>query len=135
MDEIHLYARNHKNKKLARIVRETATNDFMSLFYDGFYDLLPRLPDGFAYSPGSGVVLKMSHVEPHRDDRMGCTMPGFKHWGGAFGLTQGFLKLHVCNSSKAIHEGQFVMFKDNKMHSVYAQRQWKGVAVQVLKKR
>ena len=130
-----MYARNHKSKELARIVREIATNDFMSSFDDDFYDLLPKLPDGFAYSPGSGVALKMSHVEPHMDDRIGCILRGFKYWGGAFGLTQGFLKLHVCNSSMQINAGQFVMFRDNKMHSVYAKKQWKGVAVQVLKKR
>jgi hypothetical protein len=135
MKEIHILAENHFCSKLAKVIHQTGTNDFMSSFHNDFFHLLPKLPEQFIYAPDSGVALKMKHVDSHIDDFVGQAVPGYLYWGGMFGLTQGYAKIHVCNSNMNIGRGDFILFKDRKMHSVYANKLWKGLAVQVLKKR
>ena len=96
---------------------------------------LPKLPDGYIYSPNSGVCLTMKGVEPHFDDMVGETVRGYKFVGGAFGLTKGYCTLHVGKEYEKLGAGDWVMFDDGIAHSVFATAKWYGFAVQILKKR
>jgi len=130
------FAQRHKSRPLEVWARNFATSDFMAGFDDDdVFPHLPKLPDGYIYSPDSGVALTLKCVDAHRDDPIGCTVKGYKYAGGVFGLTKGYCTLHVGNEYERLGPGDWVMFNDNIVHSVFATAKWYGFAVQILKKR
>jgi hypothetical protein len=130
------FAQRYKSSPLELWARTFATSDFMAGFDDrDVFPHLPKLPDGYIYSPNSGVCLTMKGVEPHFDDMVGETVRGYKFVGGAFGLTKGYCTLHVGKEYEKLGAGDWVMFDDGIAHSVFATAKWYGFAVQILKKR
>jgi hypothetical protein len=121
----------HPTAAQRRMVRDLAD--------DSFTTTLPRdfgpVPCGSAWKPDltTSVALRMRCVEPHQDDWVGAGRP--RRHAAVFWLVDApkfeDLILHVGTVAKRMRTGDFVLFNDSVMHSVFAKRVWRGCAYQV----
>lgn len=135
-DTIYKFASNWAPPKLVKFNKEHGTLfDTFCGMENPAMELLPPLPEGFIYTDESTAILKARNVEPHRDSNVGLIPEGYEFFGGIFGLLSGDCILQVGNSSIRMCQGDWVLFDDYRLHSVYADKQWHGLAVQIAKKR
>ena len=75
----------------------------------------------------------MRNVSPHTDTPVGIAPEGTEFAGTVFGVVHGKCILQVAHHWIEVQTGTWVAFDDSVLHSVQADRQWLGFAVQVVK--
>jgi hypothetical protein len=128
--KLKILAHNH-NSAVLRIELKDANRDFCNTFER--IDLLPKLPKEYEYALNTSLKLGMKNVPPHID--YAYFDDGLEHRGAVFGIADGYAWLHVGSEALLLREGDWVMFDDRLMHSVQSDKKWRGVAVQIVKKR
>jgi hypothetical protein len=82
----------------------------------------------------SGIGLKLKHVEPHEDYWTGCGNPR-KHVA-IFWLIEcphgARFQIHIGRQKHRMTQGDFIIFDDRIMHSVYSEKTWIGCAYQAV---
>jgi hypothetical protein len=115
-----------------RTVREIADDSFIRTLPADFGDV----PCGskWKHDETTGIALRMRCVEPHSDDWVG-TGKQPRRYAAVFWVVEmpkfEDLILQVGGVAKRMRQGDFVVFKDSVLHSVFARRVWRGCAFQV----
>ena len=123
---------HHPTAAQRRILREIADNTFTTSLPTNF----GSVPCGNAwkYESETGIALRMRCVEPHQDDWVGAGKKP-RRYAAVFWLVEmpNFedLILQVGTVVCRMRPGDFVVFKDSVLHSVFARRVWRGCAYQV----
>jgi hypothetical protein len=115
-----------------RLVRQIADDSFTR-----------RLPHDFGCVPcgrnwkhdaTTGIALRLRYVEPHEDDWVGAGKHP-RRYAAVFWLVDmpkfEDLILQVGTVAHRMRPGDFVVFRDSVLHSVFAKRVWRGCAYQV----
>ena len=115
-----------------RMIREYGDAQFMGHMPPGFGPV-PAF-EGWTPDMESMIAIKMCCVGPHKDGWVGSN-PAPRRYLSVFWLTKALIgtdfRLHVRNEQIKMTAGQWVLFNDGLMHSVYAERLWHGVAYQM----
>ena len=115
-----------------RMIQEYGDAQFMGHMPPGFGPV--PMFDGWTPDMESMIAIKMRCVCPHKDGWVGSN-PAPHRYLSVFWLTKAPIgtdfRLHVRNEQIRMTAGQWVLFNDNLMHSVYAERLWHGVAYQM----
>jgi hypothetical protein len=118
-----------------RILREIADDSFTRSLPQDF----GSVPCGEKWKPdmGTSTAIRMRHVEPHTDDYVGIGRP--RSYVAVFWLVDipkfEDVILQVGTVGKRMQQGDFVVFKDSVLHSVFARCVWRGCAYQAKPKR
>ena len=121
----------HPTAAQRRMVRDLADDSFTTTLPHDF----GPVPCGRAWKPDltTSVALRLRYVEPHQDDWVGSGCPPRRH-AAVFWLVDlpkfEELILHVGLVAKRMRQGDFVIFKDSVMHSVFAKSVWRGCSYQ-----
>ena len=122
----------HPTPAQRRMVREIADDSFTTTLPQDF----GSVPCGGAWrhDATTGIALRMRCVEPHQDDWVGAGKKP-RRYAAVFWLVDmpkfEDLILQVGTVSHSMRPGDFVVFKDSVLHSVFAKRVWRGCAYQV----
>ena len=115
-----------------RMIRERGNGDFTGQLPPDFGPV-PTF-DGWTPDLESMVPIKMRCVGPHKDGWVGSN-PAPRRYLSVFWLTEVPIgtdfHLQVRNEQIRMTAGQWVLFNDGLMHSVFAERLWHGVAYQM----
>ena len=115
-----------------RMVREIADDSFTTTLPQHF----GSVPCGskWQHDATTGIALRMRCVEPHQDDWVGAGKYQ-RRYAAVFWLLDmpkfEDLILQVGTVAQRMRPGDFVVFKDSVLHSVFAKRVWRGCAYQV----
>lgn len=115
-----------------RMIRIFGDDQFMGKLPSNFGPV--PMFDGWAPDLESMIAIKMRCVGPHKDGWVGSN-PAPRRYLSVFWLTKELIgtdfRLHVRNEQIRMTAGQWVLFNDGLMHSVFAERLWHGVAYQM----
>ena len=115
-----------------RMIQEHGDDQFMGRLPSDF-GMVPMF-DGWTPDLESMIAIKMRCVCPHKDGWVGSN-PAPRRYLSVFWLTKALIgtdfHLHVRNEQIKMTAGQWVLFNDRLMHSVFAERLWHGVAYQM----
>jgi hypothetical protein len=118
-----------------RIVRCIADDTFTTRLPPDFFgkgDVPERA--GWMVDKSSAVALRLRYVEPHNDEWAGgWPMP--RRYSAMFWLVdlpRSTIVLHVGNMSQQMQEGDYVVFDDQVMHSLFSSKTWRGCAFQMV---
>lgn len=115
-----------------RMVRDIADASFTTTLPHNFGDV----PCGTKWrlDATTGVALRLKYVEPHTDDWVGVGKCP-KRYADVFWLVDmpkfEDLILQVGTVAHRMRPGDFVVFKGSVLHSVFANRVWRGCSYQV----
>jgi hypothetical protein len=122
----------HPTSRQRRILRDIADDSFTRTLPDDF----GVVPCGskWKHDRTTGIALSLKNVQPHTDDWVGSG-PLPRRYAAVFWLVEmpkfEDLILQVGTMAERMRPGDFVVFKDNVLHGVFAIRKWRGCAYQV----
>lgn len=127
-----IYSIGHRlpAKRQKAHVKSRADGTFASQISD--LSILENVPMCEIGSPDSAIALKMKCVEAHRDMWVGDGDEPAKYLA-VFWLMESSsgLIIQVGDDAKRLEEGDFIVFDDNVMHSIFSKNIWYGMAYQI----